>query len=244
MKRLIGLALLAGFLGLGQTERGNITGIVSDNTGATIPNAAVTIIGKETNTAEHVLSTSTGEYNAANLQPGAYRVEVSVSGFSTFILDNVVLTAGATVRADAQLHLGSLSERVEVSAQPIQMQTEDARVSNAVQNRLVDELPLVVGGALRSPFDLVSTVPEAKGSGNALSRASTSGGVPVVDGDRYSLVRRARADCTRTRRTDRDRVPRSVRPGRSGAAASPDVRRRDGANPYPIRRRFRHPQRA
>jgi hypothetical protein len=95
LKRLIGIALLANLLGFGQTERGNITGIVTDNTGATIPNAAVTIIGKETNTAEHVLSTSTGEYNAANLQRGAYRVEVSVSGFSTFILDNVVLTAGA-----------------------------------------------------------------------------------------------------------------------------------------------------
>src|SRR5581483_7367014 len=38
-----------------------------------------------------------------------------------------------------------------------------------VQNKLVDELPLVVGGALRSPFDLVSTVPEAKGSGSAIS---------------------------------------------------------------------------
>jgi len=198
LKRLISLALLAGLLGLGQTERGNITGIVSDNTGATIPNAAVTIIGKETNTAQHVLSTSTGEYNAANLQPGAYRVEVSVSGFSTFVLDNVVLTAGATVRADAQLHLGSLSERVEVSAQPIQMQTEDARVSNAVQNRLVDELPLVVGGALRSPFDLVSTVPEAKGSGNALSL----GGGPAASWsatlDGLSVNTNRSADATET----------------------------------------------
>jgi hypothetical protein len=49
------------------------------------------------------------------------------------------------------------------------MQTDDAKISNAVQNRLVDELPLVVGGALRSPFDLVTTVPEAKGSGSALA---------------------------------------------------------------------------
>ncbi len=67
------------------------------------------------------------------------------------------------------LQVGQLSESVQVTAQAMQMQTEDARVTNAVQNKMVDELPLVVGGALRSPFDLVSTVPEAKGSGNALS---------------------------------------------------------------------------
>jgi hypothetical protein len=78
------------------------------------------------------------------------------------------------------------------------MQTEDARVSNAVQNRLVDELPLVVVGALRSPFDFVSTVPEAKGSGNALSL----GGGPAASWsatlDGLSVNTNRSADATET----------------------------------------------
>ena len=94
---------------------------------------------------------------------------VVVPGFKTFTEDNITLTAGLTVRSDASLQIGNIVDTVEVKAQAIQMQTEDAKIFTAVQNRLVDELPLAVGGALRSPFDLVTTVPEAKGSGNALS---------------------------------------------------------------------------
>ncbi len=169
MKRFVCVLLGAAFLLLGQSERGIITGLVTDTSGAAIAGAPVTITNHATNTAEHVTTTSTGEYNAPNLPPGVYRIQIAATGFRGFSVENVTLTAGATVRTDAQLQVGNISETVEVQAQAVQMQTEDAKLSNAVQNRLVDELPLVVGGALRSPFDLVSTVPEAKGGGNTLS---------------------------------------------------------------------------
>ncbi len=134
-----------------------------------MPSVPVLITNQATNTTERVTTTNTGEYNAPNLSPGSYKIEISAQGFRTFVESNVTLTAGATVRADAQLQIGQLTESVQVQAQAIQMQTEDAKISTAVQNKLVDELPLVVGGALRSPFDLVSTVAEAKGSGTTLS---------------------------------------------------------------------------
>lgn len=152
-----------------QSERGSITGVVSDSTGAPIPSVPVRITNQATNNVEKVTTSTIGEYNAPNLAPGIYKIEIAAQGFRTFVESNVNLTAGATVRADAQLQVGQISESVQVQAQAIQMQTEDAKISTAVQNKLVDELPLVVGGALRSPFDLVSTVAEAKGSGNALS---------------------------------------------------------------------------
>jgi hypothetical protein len=56
-------------------------------------------------------------------------------GFKTFLVDRLTLTAGVTVRTDAQLQVGQLSESVEVTAQAIQMQTEDAKVPSAVQCR-------------------------------------------------------------------------------------------------------------
>jgi Carboxypeptidase regulatory-like domain len=169
MKRTVCATLLAVVCAFAQSERGNITGVVTDPTGAPIPSVPVLITNQATNTVEHISTTGTGEYNAPNLTPGSYRIEVSAQGFRTFVESNVVLTAGATIRADAQLQVGQLNESVQVQAQAIQMQTEDAKISTAVQNKLVDELPLVVGGALRSPFDLVSTVAEAKGSGTTLA---------------------------------------------------------------------------
>ena len=169
MKRLVCVFSIVLTAAFAQSERGNITGVVTDSTGAPIASVPVAITNQATNTVSRVTTTSTGEYNAPNLSPGTYQVEVSAPGFRTFVERSLVVTAGATVRADAQLQVGQLSESVQVQAQAIQMQTEDAKISTAVQNKLVDELPLVVGGALRSPFDLVSTVAEAKGSGNALS---------------------------------------------------------------------------
>ena len=104
-----------------------------------------------------------------NLSPGRYRVEVSAAGFKRFVREDVTLTAAGTLRLDAQLSLGQLTETVQVTAAVAQIQTENAKISTAVQNRMVDELPLVVGGALRSPFNLVTVTPEARGDGGTLS---------------------------------------------------------------------------
>ena len=161
------LCLAAGLYA--QSERGNINGVVTDSSGAAVPNQPVIITNSATNTSERVTTTNSGEYNAANLMPGNYRVEVDATGFKRFVADKVILTAGQTLRIDAQLQLGQLSDTVEVSAQALQLQTENAKISSAVQNKMVDDLPLVVGGALRSPYDLVNVTSESKGSGTTLS---------------------------------------------------------------------------
>ncbi len=181
-----------------QSERGNITGIVTDASGAAMSALAVVITNKNTNMPERVATTSTGEYNAANLAPGPYRVEVSASGFKRFIEDNVILSAGATIRVDAQMQIGQTSESVQVEASATQLQTENARVSTTVQNRLVDELPLVVGGALRSPFDLVTITPEARGTGSTLSIGGGQAGAWGATLDGLSVNTNRSADATET----------------------------------------------
>lgn len=198
MRRLLFTVLFSALLAFGQSERGNITGVVTDASGAPLPGAPVTVANIDTNTAAHVSTTSTGEYNVPNLPPGVYRVEVAAPGFKTFVVDRITMTAGATLRADAQLQVGQLNESVEVTAQAIQMQTDDAKISNAVQNKLVDELPLVVGGALRSPFDLVTTVPESKGSGNTLSLGGGQAASWGATLDGLSVNTNRSADATET----------------------------------------------
>jgi hypothetical protein len=78
------------------------------------------------------------------------------------VLDNVIVAAASTVRIDTQLQLGQVSETVEVMASAVQLQTDNAKVSTHVQNKLVDELPLVAGGSMRSPFNLVAVAAKRK----------------------------------------------------------------------------------
>ena len=149
-----------------QTERGNITGQVKDQTGAVVPGAEVVAVNAATNVQSATQSTGAGEYNIPTL-PGVYRVVATASGFKRYVHENVTVTTASTVRVDVVLNLGAVSESVEVTTDVAQIETETAKVTTAVQNRLVDELPLVVGGALRSPFDLATITPEARGSGTA-----------------------------------------------------------------------------
>lgn len=187
---------MAAVCAFAQTERGNITGVVTDPTGAAIPGASVTITNRATNLGEHVVSTSNGDYNAPNLSPGVYRIEVTAQGFKRFLQDNVTLTAAGTVRLDAVLQIGQVSETVEVSAAALQLQTENAKISTAVENKMVDELPLVVGGSLRSPYDLVSIVPESKGSSNTISLGGGQAAAwnATLDGISATTNRSANAD--------------------------------------------------
>ena len=162
---LIGVAALA----FAQSERGNITGIVSDPTGAAIPGAELSVINAATNATTKTVATSSGEYNVANLLPGTYRMEITAEGFKRFLQQNIIVSAGGTLRVDAMLQLGQVNEQIEVSASAATIQTENAKVSTLVENRLVDELPLVVAGAMRSPFNLVAVAAEARGDGQSLS---------------------------------------------------------------------------
>lgn len=169
MRTWIVLGLLCGStIALAQSERGNITGIVTDPTGATVAAAEISVVNRDTNATINTVTTGSGEFNAPNLLPGAYRLEIKAGGFKRFIGQDVIVAAASTVRFDAQLQLGQLSDQVEVTAAVTTIQTDNAKVSTQVQNKMVDELPLVVGGAMRSPFNLVAVVPEARGSGQRL----------------------------------------------------------------------------
>ena len=151
---------------LSQTERGNITGQVRDPTGAAVPTAEVVAVNAATNLQTTTQTTAGGEYNIPIL-PGVYHVVITASGFKRYVRDNVTVATASSVRLDAVLDLGAVSESIEVTSDVAQIQTENAEVSTAVQNRLVDQLPLVVGGALRSPFDLASITPGYGGGSGA-----------------------------------------------------------------------------
>jgi Carboxypeptidase regulatory-like domain len=164
---LVLVCLLAPVTLFGQSEWGNITGVVTDPSGAVVAGAEITIMANATNAAKTTISGTGGQYNVP-VAPGAYQVQVSLPGYKKYLAGNVVVTAATTVRLDIKLELGELTEVVSVTPDLARLQTENAKISTAVENRLVDELPLVVGGALRSPFDLVTITAESKGRNNQL----------------------------------------------------------------------------
>ena len=171
MKRFVALcAVLASALSVyGQSERGNISGLITDPTGAAVAAAELTAVNTATNATSRTATSSSGEFNIPNLVPGSYRLEVVATGFKRYVQQNVVVAAASTIRLDMALQLGQVSEQIEVSAAAAVIQTDNAKVSTQVQNKMVDELPLVVGGTLRSPFNLVAVVPEARGDGQGLA---------------------------------------------------------------------------
>ena len=77
-----------------QTDRGTITGTVSDAGGSMIPNVTITATHQDTNTQSKTTTNSSGEFNLVSLPVGAYRVVIQIEGFRTSIRDNVTLEAG------------------------------------------------------------------------------------------------------------------------------------------------------
>ncbi len=159
----------------GQSDRGVITGGVTDKDGALIAGATVTATNAATNIASTAVTTSGGRYTIPALPVGTYKIRVERAGFKIANVDNVIVNASTTTAVDVRMEVGDLSQTVDiVSATGAQVQTENAKISSGVTNKLVEELPLVVGGAMRNAFDLAVLTPEARPFGTSSGGADFS----------------------------------------------------------------------
>jgi Carboxypeptidase regulatory-like domain len=158
------LTLLAASL-FGQSERGTITGTVHDASSAIVPGARITVTNLSTGVVVKGVSNESGDYTIPALQAGTYTVRAEKEGFKVAEIRGLALDAAQTVRYDATLEVGSSTQAIEVMASAVTLQTEDAKYATTLQNRLVNDLPLVVGGTVRTPFDLASIAPDAKNLG-------------------------------------------------------------------------------
>src|SRR3954470_2687134 len=149
-----------------QQDRGTISGTITDATGAIVPSAKVTVTNRDTNTTFTTSSGESGVYTVPNLSPGTYNVRVEKEGFKAAVTNGMVVDAGANVREDAHLEVGSATQAVEVQAEAVSLQTDNARSQTVITDKLIHDLPTVVGGNLRSPFDLAILTPESKNFGD------------------------------------------------------------------------------
>src|SRR5690349_6006203 len=120
-----------------QSTLGTITGLVTDSSGAIIPNAVVAAVNTATGVRAQTIASSTGNYVIPNLQIGNYDLTISVTGFKTFLRSGIGIRSNDNIRIDATLEVGAASERVEISAAPPPLKTESTEVSTPMENKLV-----------------------------------------------------------------------------------------------------------
>jgi hypothetical protein len=121
---------------------GEITGRVTDASGAAAPDAAVTATNVSTNGTRSTASNQTGDYSFPSLPPGVYNVKVERQGFKTAESSNINVQVQQTVRLDFTLQLGQISESVQVEASAAQLQVENTTVGTVIENKRIVELPL------------------------------------------------------------------------------------------------------
>ena len=110
------LCVMGGLRLSAQSTYGTILGTVKDNSGALIPNAIVRIINTDENTTRVEKTNQSGDYNAQNLLPARYSIEVTSEGFQTFSATELLLVARQTLRVDATLQVGQMAQTVTVES--------------------------------------------------------------------------------------------------------------------------------
>jgi carboxypeptidase family protein/TonB-dependent receptor-like protein len=176
---ILSFALLA-TQGLFAQGTADIVGSVTDNSGAVVPNAKVTVKNLGTNQVRTAQADAAGQYSVNLLPVGDYSVSVEAQGFKTFIANQLTIATGDKARVDAALQVGEISQTVEVAGQTIAVQTDSSTVGGLVTSRAVQDLP--VNG--RNFIRLVQLAPGATES----VQSSLGGGTRPDDRRQTSTV--------------------------------------------------------
>lgn len=180
------LLLLAPFIVFAQTERGSLVGVVTDGTGAVVPGATVTIVNSEKNFEITATTNDEGLFDAQFLEPATYRVTVAAPGFSTAVVNDVIVSVGQRRSLDVELKAGDVSAKVDVIDAPALLQTESASVGQVITDRQLTQLP-TSSRNIYSFLTLDSTVNSGP-TGNAEAFRIESGGSLSISGSRPSSV--------------------------------------------------------
>ena len=161
------LLLVSAFALFGQTDTGTILGVVTDSSGASIPNAQVVIENQGTSATQKLAANDQGDFTSAPLGVGKYRVTVTAPGFATKIYSDLVLRVSDRMRLPVSLQPGQVQQTLEVTGESPLIDTASTTLGGVVTEQQVHDLP--ING--RSVTSLLALVPgvELRGSGNQLS---------------------------------------------------------------------------
>ena len=120
----------------------NIQGAVSDSSGAVVPRASVALTNEATGVRRSTVSDASGVYLFPGVSIGTYDLVVTAPGFKTYEQKGIVLEVGSSIAINPALAVGTASQSVEVQAEGLALQTEDATFKQTIDQNEVNEMPL------------------------------------------------------------------------------------------------------
>ena len=172
------LALVLSSVAFAQAPTGTIAGTVLDESGAVVPNAAVTVTNKATGEVRNLSSGTDGSYSAPALSAGVYEVKVSVTGFRTTVREATVET-GSVTTVELRLQVGQSKDVVTVEAVSAQVEYSRNTIDGVISRQKIQDLPL--NG--RSFLNLAFLEPGVTVSPGTTSQYNSLFSVSILGGD-------------------------------------------------------------
>jgi hypothetical protein len=136
------LALILAFSCLAASAQANseLSGIVTDQTGAVVAGARIVLTDPATGISKTTQSGSTGLYDISGLNPANYNLKVTGNGFQSFIQNSIAVNVSSTVRVDVKLTVGTESQTVTVEANALTVQTDSNVISTVISSDQITEI--------------------------------------------------------------------------------------------------------
>lgn len=167
-------ALCTGLL-FAQADRATITGTVTDNTGAVLPDAPVVATNTKMGTTFSASTNGVGIYTISNLPIGTYTLEVNHAGFKDYKHTDISVLAAQVVQINVRMAVGAAVETVTVTGTPL-LETETSSVTMTMEEDAIRELPQNAAGGREALNLMIATVPTMSGEFSGQSFVSINGG--------------------------------------------------------------------
>ncbi|MBV9674960.1 MAG: carboxypeptidase regulatory-like domain-containing protein, partial [Acidobacteriaceae bacterium] len=132
---------------ISQSSSGTLVGSVYDPTGATVPNATVSVTRESSGIVTSTTTTSAGQYSIPNLLAGAYTVNVSAPGFQKSEVQKVIVPLNQAVTVNVNLQIGDTTATVEINESTAVIDTTTSQVQTTFQSKQMEDLPSVSQGS-------------------------------------------------------------------------------------------------
>ena len=189
--RLVGLIALAmlGVAGLkveAQSSNAELSGVITDTSGAVVAGAEVKALNTATNVTYSAISNGSGLYLLTEILPGPYTVTASAPGFGLVRTSGLMLSTGDRLAQNFTLRPGTVEQSVTVTTSQTLISSDEASSANVLDNAMITELPQLNRNAL----DLTATTPSIQGSGPPVDQVLGLGNAAYLianSGNSYSI---------------------------------------------------------
>ena len=172
---------------LAQSNNASIDGEITDPGGAVVQGAQVVLTSTDRKQSSTFVSDANGLYSFRNVFPGTYQLTITAQGFGQYVQDGILVRVGYPIRQNVQLKLEASTQRVEVAADASALNFENAELRGSIDPQVIQEIPLLVSGSIRSAANFASLLPGVvRGSGDVAGAHVNGGqsqtGIVVLDG--------------------------------------------------------------